>query len=359
METIAVDGIALSFETESGIIDRLTIGAASAGGTQPLRPLHRAPWVESGETLPDFVAPIEARLAGDFFCAPFGPASAEVAIHGWAANGSWEPAGTDVAGDGALTASFHLRQAIQGARLVKEITLCPGHPIVYQRHALSGGNVLLPVAHHAMLHVPGGAALSFSAKLHGATPGQGLETDPARGRSILSYPQRFDALSSVKRADGTTVDASVYPFAESHEDLIILTEKPGARLGWSAAVAVKEGFVFFAVKDAAALPQTVLWMSNGGRDYPPWNGRHRAVIGIEEASIGDPLSDAASGAQGGIRLEPDRTTSIAYAFGAIAVPSCWTGIVDIAVKGDRLVLTDASGATRDLPFLGAHFDAPR
>ena len=327
--------------------------------TQPLRPLHRAPWVESGEALPGSVAPIEARLAGDFFCAPFGQASADVAIHGWAANGTWEPVGTETGVDGAMTATYRLRQAIQRAQLVKHITLCPGHPIVYQRHVLSGGEGILPVAHHAMLHVPGGAALSFSAKQHGATPGKGLETDPARGRSILAYPQRFDDLSSVRRADGTTVDASVYPFAESHEDLVVLTEMPGTRLGWSAAVAAKDGFVFFAVKDAASLPQTVLWMSNGGRDYPPWNGRHRAVIGIEEAAIGDPLSDAASGEQPGILLAANRTTEIAYAFGAIAVPPGWSRIVDIAVDADRLVLTDVGGETRDLPFRSAHFEASR
>ena len=286
MQLIATDGIALSFEPQGGIIDRVTIDAASAGGSEPLRPLHRAPWVESGEALPDFVAPIEARLAGDFFCAPFAQASAEVAIHGWAANGTWDTAGRKTTADGAVTATYRLRQDILGARLTKEITLCPGHPIVYQRHTFEGGEGLLPVAHHAMLHVPGGAQLSFSTKHSGATPGQGLETDPARGRSILRYPQRFDDLSSVSRADGATVDASFYPFDSGHEDLVVLTERPGTRLGWSAAVAARDGFVFFAVKDAAALPQTVLWMSNGGRDYAPWNGRHRAVIGIEEAATG-------------------------------------------------------------------------
>ena len=137
-----------------------------------------------------------------------------------------------------------------------------------------------------MLHLPGGAALSFSSKDHGATMATALETDPARGRSILRYPQRFTDMASVALADGGTVDATVYPFAQSHEDLIVLTEAKGASLGWSAAVAASQGFVFFAIKDARVLPQTILWMSNGGRDYTPWNGRHRAVIGIEEAVTG-------------------------------------------------------------------------
>lgn len=359
MDTIETDGIVLGFEREGGIIDRLTIDATSAGGAKPLRPLHRAPWLESGEALPTSVAPIEARLAGDFFCAPFAQASAEVAIHGWAANGTWEPAGQDTAADGAVTATYRLQHDIQGARLTKHITLSPGHPVVYQRHVLSGGEGLLPVAHHAMLHVPGGARLSFSTKQSGVTPGQSMEPDPARGRSILKYPQRFDDLASVSRADGGVVDASFYPFASSHEDLIILTERSEARLGWSAAVALKDGFVFFAVKDAVALPQTVLWMSNGGRDYPPWNGRHRAVIGIEEAATGIHLDASSTEARPGIPLAAGRTASIAYAFGAIAVPDGWSRIADIALAGNTLVLTDAGGGTRALPFRGEHFDQTR
>ncbi len=49
------------------------------------------------------------------------------------------------------------------------------------------------------------------------------------------------------------------------------------------------------LKNPADLPVTMLWISNGGRDYAPWNGRHRGVLGIEDgrtaighaASIGD------------------------------------------------------------------------
>ena len=49
------------------------------------------------------------------------------------------------------------------------------------------------------------------------------------------------------------------------------------------------------LKNPAELPVTMLWFSNGGRDYAPWSGRHRGVLGIEDgraavghaASIGD------------------------------------------------------------------------
>jgi hypothetical protein len=358
MDKIATNGIALTFNPDGGIIDNLTIDTADG----PLQPLHRAPWVRSGEQLPPHVAPVEAKLAGDFFCAPFGASAEDVPIHGWAANGKWNAAGTTEIADGAITARYTLEQAINGAQLAKEITLVPGQPIVYQRHIFAGGAGHIPIAHHAMIHVPGGAQLSFSRKAFGKTPNDAPETDPARGHSIFAYPQTFTSLKSVKLADGRTIDASRYPFDDGHEDLSVQAEAPGARLGWSAAVAVKDGFVFFALKDATRLPETILWMSNGGRSYSPWNSRHRAVIGIEEAATslhasGD-LSGAASPSSAGLPtgLDLGGETAIRYAFGAIKVPTGWSEIASIEASDALLTLRDIGGGSVTLPFLGRHFE---
>jgi hypothetical protein len=56
-----------------------------------------------------------------------------------------------------------------------------------------------------------------------------------------------------------------------------------------------ENDLVLVLKNPAELPITMLWISNGGRDYAPWSGRHRGVLGIEDgrtaighaASIGD------------------------------------------------------------------------
>lgn len=358
MDRIATNGIALTFNPEGGIIDELTIDTADG----PLQPLHRAPWVRAGETLPPEVAPVESRLAGDFFCAPFGASAPDVPIHGWAANGHWTAQGRSESADGALTACYTLDQAVHGARLTKEITLVAGHPIVYQRHVFSGGTGLIPIAHHAMIHVPGGAQLSFSPKAFGKTMATAPETEPARGRSIFAYPQTFDTLKAVKLADRKTIDASRYPFDTGHEDLSILAEAPGARLGWSAAVAPKDGFVFFAVKDAARLPETILWMSNGGRSYTPWNSRHRAVVGIEEAATAAHATGALAGAPSpspaGLATGVDLGGEVAvrYAFGAIRVPAGWSEVVRIEAAAELLVLHDIGGGSVTLPFMGRHFE---
>jgi hypothetical protein len=203
--------------------------------------------------------------------------------------------------------------------------------------------------------VPGGASLSFSDKKFGSTGPSPTETDPSRGRSVLKYPQTFDTLSSIRMSDGSVTDASRYPFQTSHEDVVVLTEEQGAPFGWSAALAAKDGFIFFSVKDAVALPHTVLWMSNGGRAYPPWSARHTAVLGIEEAAVSFHLSGARSGNMDvtlGLDLAPGRTSQIRYAFGAIEVPRGWTRVSHVSIAHDRLTISDVNGERHTLPFDG-------
>ena len=230
MDRISTKGISVRFDPQGGVIDDVAIEIDG----RTLHPMHRAPWLAPGETLPGDIAPVERKLAGDFFCAPFGRSAPDTPIHGPAANGNWSAGGQNVAADGAVMAKYELVEPVHGARLVKEIMLRPGQPIVYQRHVFEGGSGHIPVAHHAMIHVPGGAALSFSRKAFGRTTNSPLETDPSRGRSLLKYPQRIESLAQVALADGGMADASIYPFADRHEDFIVLAEAEGARIGWSA-----------------------------------------------------------------------------------------------------------------------------
>jgi hypothetical protein len=53
-------------------------------------------------------------------------------------------------------------------------------------------------------------------------------------------------------------------------------------LGWSAVTYPEQGFVWFALRDPQQLASTLLWFSNGGRHFPPWNGRHVNVLGVED-----------------------------------------------------------------------------
>ena len=60
-----------------------------------------------------------------------------------------------------------------------------------------------------------------------------------------------------------------------------------------AAVNAESGWLWFAFKDPRVLPGRVLWMENGGRHSPPWNGRN-VCLGIEDGCMNFDLGLAAS-----------------------------------------------------------------
>jgi hypothetical protein len=43
-----------------------------------------------------------------------------------------------------------------------------------------------------------------------------------------------------------------------------------------------KGVVWFALRNPKQLASTLLWFSNGGRHFPPWNSRHINVLGVED-----------------------------------------------------------------------------
>jgi hypothetical protein len=163
---IESDAVRVVLNPEGGLLDEVVFRAWG----QELRPMHRAPWRAAHERLPADTPVVERNLAGDIFCAPFGANDLDDGPgHGPSANGEWRLADTEaVHGEGKRT-SFILEQPVLGARLSKQITLFRGQPIVYERHVFAGGQGQLPVGHHPMIHVPGGAALAFSPKAFGLT----------------------------------------------------------------------------------------------------------------------------------------------------------------------------------------------
>lgn len=359
-DTLSVKGLRFDFNRHGGNITNLELSPSPG---QILRPMHRAFWVGHSDQLPANVSLVERQLEGDFFCAPFG-GNPGLPIHGWTANGLWSPLDSNLEiSDDHCSRSYELDQPVQGAKVTKTLTLIEGHPFLYQNHRFAGGNGHIPIAHHAMIRVPGGAKLSFSEKGYGVTPKEPLETDPKQGRSLLTYPQRFDSLTQIAADQDISVDASRYPFAEKHEDIAVLVESSNSGLAWSAALARQDGFLFFALKHAGVLPQTMLWMSNGGRYYLPWDSKHDCVIGIEEAATschrtGRFTSEEGEGPDGivcGLNLSEQGSADITYGFGAIPVPDGWSEVADVCASQNQLVIRDVGGAAVTLPFYGAHF----
>jgi hypothetical protein len=344
--------------------DRVTLAVTEVGGHlsgvqfllegQTYIPLHTAPW--SKETLGDDIPPMIQVLRGDFFCAPFADNDidpAETRPHGASANDRWDLIGREM-----HEVTLRLAKPICGATLEKRLVLRPGHAVIYQQHRFTGGNGTLPVGHHLMVRAPGekpGALrLGFSPHIWAASAPSPVEPDPQLGRSLLAYPQLIEALTAVKLASGDTADLTHYPWGERHEDIIMLSAQPERAFAWTTVTAAEAGWVLFALKRPDQLASTLMWMSNGGRDYAPWNGRHVRVLGLEEVTSYFHLGHAASLAQNpvndagiptAITLQQDHPTEIRYAFGLAACPANFGRVVEIVPVVGGIRLIDESGAT--------------
>ena len=346
-QKFTASGISFEFSPQGGVLHDLKV----LDEGHEIAPLHQAPWAP--DEVPAGAAPHQRWLRGDFLAAPMGQASPH-GLHGLPANGDWR---ITPAAPGTLRAV--LEGEVMGATLVKELSVSDDQPFLYQRHLFIGGSGALPVANHAMVSVPNGARLSFSRKRWWETLPEPQET--TRGRSCLAYPRRTEDAAEFPAADGGTVNLHRYPWGPAHEDFATGVEDPGSHLGWTAVVRPEEGDLFLSLRNPRVLPLTMLWHSNGGRDYAPWNGRHKGCLGVEEGAVlpvlglssretPDPLT--AAGQPALVVLDPMGTVDVRHILGAIHWPT-GQSVAGVMLEGDVLTVTGDWGAERKLPIRGA------
>ncbi len=176
MTSLRRTGFRCSLILQAGRLDDLVI----LDGGQRVAPLYRAPWF--GGPVPPGTARHLAMLAGDFFCAPFAAMMADRAFTAGrrTATGAWIRH--------RRPAVRHARHPVRGARVTKELALQDGHPFVYQTHRFHGGAGALPVANHAMIHLPQGGIIRTSAKAGWETGPAPQESDPACARPSPCAP---------------------------------------------------------------------------------------------------------------------------------------------------------------------------
>ncbi|WP_027052988.1 hypothetical protein [Mesorhizobium erdmanii] len=351
ISTIKAKGISVSLDLTVGHIADMVV----ENGGRRLKPLHRAPWVDTSEALPKGLPQGTVRLSGDFLCAPFSRSDVEEApLHGWPANSAWDVTESGATEDG-WRAVFRLRHKVMGASVDKIFTLRHDHPFLYQEHVFSGGSGAISVAHHPMTVMASGGRLAFSRKRFAATPSDPLEPDPARGRFLLAYPARAVDLSHFPAAGGGTLDLTEYRMDDRREDFVTLVEADHGGPGWTALARQAEEDLVLVLKNPTELPVTMLWLSNGGRDYAPWSGRHLGVLGIEDgraavghaASIGDNWLRR-EGVATAFALGEGRSISFRHVIGALP-QSGGQPPQDITAADGRMRLA-AGGSTREVPF---------
>ena len=290
------------FGQESFLLDspNVKLAVTSMGGmlgpvtffphdTQPIRPYAIAPWAE--ESLPPGTPPMIATLRGDWLCSAFGE-NAEpyegrfLPPHGETANLQWQEISR-----GRSSSGCYMRLAVdlpeQGGRCEATTSLLNEHSVVYQRHVFAGLTGPINPGHHATLAFPdieGSGRLSFSRSIGAWTYIEPTERPENRGYSWLKPNVKITDMQRVPCIDGSTTDLCGYPARRGYEDIAIICADPSLSLAWSAVTFPDRGFVWFALRDPKQLASTMLWFSNGGRHFSPWNGRHINVLGVEDVT---------------------------------------------------------------------------
>ncbi len=311
-------------------------------------PYSLAPW-EPAE-FPE-IAPLLSVLRGDFLCLPFG-GQTNGPPHGDPANARWSLLAAD-----ARSLRLTMEASDSGARLEKIVAVRPGQHAIFTEHRISNLDGDFSYGTHPVLdfsELPEGAGRVTTSEFHWASVFPGPFSNPADGESqALADGAVFTDLREVKSAAGGTTDLTRYPARAGNEDLVMMANVPatsGQPFAWSAAVL--DGYLWFSLKNPAAFPATVLWISNGGRTAPPWNGRHLGRIGIEEVcshfSNGLDISRRNLLAGHGIpttrHFRPEDTVSLRTIHAVAPVPEDFGAVIGIIPNGENSVsITGESG----------------
>ncbi len=335
------------------------------------RPFSVAPWAEEK---PDRTLPALLRvLRGDFFCLPFGNNTAPYRNerhppHGETANQRWRL--VSLAREGSRS-TLHLRLGTRTrpSQVDQQIALVDGHDAVYCRHVISGMKGRMNLGHHAMIKfpdAPGSGRISTSPFVYGQVFPDDFERPEQRGYSVLQPGAEFRSIDEVPARFGPPADLSVYPARRGYEDLVMLVADPALALAWTAVTFPIQRYVWFAIRSPRLLRSTVFWISNGGRHYPPWNGRHVNVMGIEDVTSyfhyglaesvrRNPLADR--GYPTCLEFNPRQPVAIPYVMGVAGVPAGFDRVRDLhpLPARDGILLESDSGKTAavplDIPFL--------
>jgi hypothetical protein len=338
-----------------------------------LQPYSVAPWAEEENNPP--LRPGTKALRGDFFCMPFGgnatPFRGEIhPVHGETANAPWRFESLETK-EGRTTLHLSLTTKVRPGRVDKEISLRNGQNTLYSQHIVSGMSGPMSLGHHAMLKFPdrpGSGLVSTSRFVYAQVLPRPFEFPEKRGYSCLKPGARFESLEEVPMLTGETADLTRYPARRGFEDLAMLVSDADVPFAWTAVAFPNERFVWFALKDPRILRETVLWISNGGRHYPPWSGRHVNVMGLEEVTSYFHLGVAESARKNPISqkgfatclaLDARKPLVVPYIMGVARVPAGFDRVASIrAARGDRAIrLKSDTGrqveAAVDLDFLQA------
>jgi hypothetical protein len=327
-----------------------------------IQPYHISPWQTEECKLAEGAS--ESILRGDFLCLPFGYAEPGLAMrsHGRSAGQPWTLENA-VSQSGVHCLRIRMDDALQSARLTRSFLLKDGENVIYDLASVDGLDGTYTIGHHAVLRTPKRSEallVSTSRLAFGMTYPEPF-VEPGSGESqALAVAAEFDALTSVPAIsnDGTTVDCSAFPIRPGRSDLLQVSAHPEQEIpAWTTAVNTEEDYLWFALRNPALLPSTILWIEVCGRRSSPWNQRN-CSLGIEDVcSYFDRGSVTAKAANvfsnRGIKTVQTfcRETPylLPYLQGAISVPPEFGRVQAMRCEADGVSFTDIHGSRVTAP----------
>jgi len=328
-----------------------------------VEPFSIAPWAEEKPD-PEVPALLQS-LRGDFFCAPFG--GNEKAYHGEKHPAHGETAQApwhfESIKKSKTETELHLslKTKVRPGRVDKTLRLRRGETAIYCRHVLSHMSGKMNLGHHAILKFPdaaGSGLISTSPLRFGQVLPGVLEAPANRGYTSLKPGAFFSRLDQVPAADGTTADLSRYPARRGFEDLAMVIHEAAPDFAWTAVTFPAQRYVWFTLKDPRVLRSTVLWISNGGRHYPPWNGRHVNVMGLEDlttyfhlglAESARPNPVSKQGFATCLTLKSAVPLTVNYIMAVAEIPRKWGRVKAIAPTPQGVTLHPTEGNAVHVP----------
>ena len=268
------------------------------------KPFFANPWREDPE-LPN-VDPLIRNLGAEWPCVPFGmtevpddlPSDWQFElepdwnefVHGFGSCREWDLCR---ASEGALAASIEYPEPAPVKKLERSISLDSTALSVNLKLKIEMRSAArVAVGLHPVFDLVGCSPQSCRIEAARSSEAWSFPVDVEPGRSRFLPDQRGVPLESIADRDSAAMDGSRVPLDSATEDLLLLTA-PGGEVSLSVP---ERGYKVSVRWDPKDLPSCSLWYSNGGREFPPWNGRVRA-IGIEPTAAAFDLGQAASHSQ--------------------------------------------------------------
>lgn len=303
LQSLAWDHGVVSLQSMGGMIGP-TVFVLPDG--RQVSPFHIAPW-RLDEVAPDLPV-ILHRLRGEWPCVPFGADAPRDLPHGWAADGD-SFTGADVPHGHASNADWQFVRGGEG--LAMQCIYPENHPIkslhrvVRPDPAAAALDFTLTITARRECRLPIGLHPTFRLPQYGQAElippnfRQGrvfpLAVEPT---SLLAPDTVFSDLNAVTTAKGGVIALTHLPLDSMSEDLVQLCGVTGDFVLRYPG----EGFQVRSSWNIDHFPSVLLWVSNRGRSYAPWNSRHTA-LGIEPVCSAFDLGPAVSAGTNPIAAE--------------------------------------------------------